>query len=112
MNQGKLQVLKLEMARVNVNILGISKLKWTGMDKFNSDDHYIYYCGQEFHRRNGVAIIGNKRVQNAVLGCNLKNDRVISVCFQGKPFNITVIQVYALISNAEEAEIEWFYEDL
>jgi len=88
------------MARVNVNILGISVLKWTGMDEFNSNGHYIYYCGQESLRRNGVAIIVNKRVQNAVLGCNLKNDRMISVHFQGKPFNITVIQVYAPTSNA------------
>ena len=95
-----------------VDILGISKLKWTGMGEFNSDDHYIYYCGQESLRRNGVAITVNKRVQNAVLGCNLKNDRMISVHFQGKPFNITVIQVYAPTSNAEEAEVEWFYEDL
>ena len=111
MNQGKLEVDKQEMARVNVDILGISELKWTGMREFNSDDH-IYYCGQEFLRRNGVAIMVNKRVQNAVLGCNLKNDRMISVHFQGKPFNITVIQVYAPNSNAEEAEVEWFYEDL
>ena len=100
------------MARVNVDIKGISELKWTVMGEFNSDDHYIYYCGQESFRRNGVAIMGNKRVRNAVLGCNLKNDRMISVHFQGKPFNITVIQVYALTSNAEEAEVEWFYEDL
>ena len=82
------------------------------MGKFNSDDHYIYYCGQESLRRNGVAIIANKRAQNAALGCNLKNDRIISVCYQGKPFNITIIQVYAMISKAEEAEVEWFYEDL
>ena len=95
MNQGKLEVVKQEMARVNINILGISELKWTGMGEFNSDDHYIYYCGQESLRRNGVAIMVNKRVQNAVLGCNLKNDRMISVRFQGKPFNITVTQVYA-----------------
>ena len=106
MNQGKLEVVKQEMARVNINILGISELKWTGMGEFNSNDHYIYYFGQESLRRNGVAIILNKRVQNAVLGCSLKNDRMISVCFQGKPFNITVIQAYALISNAEEAEVE------
>ena len=112
MNQGKLEVVKEEMARVNLNIPGISELRWTGMGEFNSDDHYIYYCGQESLRRNGVAIIVNKRVQNAVLGCNLKNDRMISVCFQGKPFNITVIQVYALTSNGEEAEDEWFYKDL
>ena len=97
---------------MNVDILGISKLKWTGMGEFNSDDHYTYYCGQEFLRRNGVAIMVNKRVRNAVLGCNLKNDRVISVRFQGKPLNITVIQAYAPTSNAEEAEVEWFYEDL
>ena len=106
MNQGKLEVVKQEMARVNVNILGISELKWTGMGEFNSDDHYIYYCGQESLRRNGVAIMVNKRIQNAALGCNLKNDRLISVHFQGKPFNITVIQVYAPTSNAEEAEVE------
>ena len=97
---------------MNVNILGISELKWTGMGEFNSDDHYIYYCGQESLRRNGVAIMVNKRVQNAVLGCNLKNDRMISVHFQGKPYNITVIEVYALTSNAEEAEGEQFYENL
>ena len=112
MNQGKLEVVKQEMARVNVDILGISKLKWTGMGEFNSDEHYIYYCGQESLTRNGVAITVNKRVWNAVLGCNLKNDRVISVHPQGKPFNITVIQVYALTSNAEEAEVEWFCEYL
>ena len=100
------------MARLNVNILGISKLKWTGMCEFNSDDYCIYYCGQESLRRNGVAMMVNKRVQNAVLGCNLKNDRMISVRFQGKPFSITVIQVYAPTSNAEEAEVERFYEDL
>ena len=100
------------MARVNTEILGITKLRWTGMGEFNSDDHYIYYCGQESLRRNGVAIIVNKRVQNAVPGCSLKNNRMISVCFQGKPFNITLIQVYAPTSNAEEAEVEWFYEDL
>ena len=109
---GPLEVVKQEMARVNVNILGISELKWTGMGEFNSDDHYIYYCGQESLRRNGVAIMVNERVRNAVLGWNLKNDRMISVCFQGKPFNITVIQVYALTSNAEEVEAEWFYEEL
>ena len=100
------------MARVNVNILGIIKLQWTGMGEFNSDDHYIYYCGQESLRRNGVAIMVNKRVQNAVLGCNLKNNRMISVRFQGKPSNITVIQAHAPTSNAEEAEVERFYEDL
>ena len=100
------------MARVNVDILEISKLKWTGMGEFNSDDHYIYYCGQESLRINGVAIMVNKGDQNAVLGCNLKNDRMISVHFQGKPFNITVIQVYAPTSNAEEPELERLYEDL
>ena len=105
MNQGKLEVVKQEMARVNVNILGISKLKWTGMGEFNADDHYIYYCGQESLRRRGVATMVNKRVQNAVLGCSLKNDRMISVCFQGKPFNITVIQVYAPTSNSEAAQV-------
>ena len=97
---------------MNVDILGISKLKWTGMGEFNSDDHYIYYCGQESLRRNGVAMMVNKRVRNAVLGCSLKNDRMISARFQGKPFNITVIQAYAPTSNAKEAEVEWFYEDL
>ena len=112
MNQGKLEVVKQEMARVNINILGISELRWTEMGEFNSDDHYIYYCGQESLRRNGVAIIVNKRVRSAVLGCNLKNNRMISVCFQGKSFNITVIQLYAPTSNAEEAEVEQFYEDL
>ena len=116
MNQGKLEVVQQEMARLNVDLLGISELRWTGMGEFNSDGHYIYYCGQECLRRNGVAIIVNKRVQNAVLGCNLKNNRMISVHFQGKSCNITVIQVYAIPppppSNAEEAEIERFYEDL
>ena len=112
MNQGKLEEVKQVMARVNVDILGISELKWTGMGEFNSDDHYIYYCGQESLRRNGVAIIVNKRVRNAVLGCNLKNSRMISFRFQGKPFYIMVIQVYAPNSNTEEAEVEWFYEDL
>ena len=109
LNQGKLEVVKQEMARVNIDILGISKLKWTRMGEFNSDDHYIYYCEQESLRRNGVAIMVN-RVRNTVLGCTLKNDRMISVRFQGKPFSITVIQVYAPTSNAEEAE--QFYEDL
>ena len=112
MNQGKLEVVKQEMARVNVDILGISELKWTGMGEFNLDDHYIYYYGQESLRRNGVAVMVNKRVRNAVLGCNLKNDRMISVHFQGKPFSITVILVYVPTSNTEEAEVEWFYEDL
>ena len=100
------------MTRVNIDILGISKLRRTGMGEFNSDEHYIYYCRQESLRRNGVAIMVNKRVRNAVLGCNLKNDRMISVCLQGKPFNIPVIQVYALTSNTEEAEVEQFYKDL
>ena len=112
MNQGKLEVVKQEMTRVNVDILGIRELKWTGMGEFNTDDHYIYYCGQESLGRNGVAIMLNKRIRNAVLGCNLKNDRMISVRFQGKPFNITVIQVNAPTSNAEEAEVEQFYGDL
>ena len=112
MNQDKLEVVKQEMARVNVDILGINELKWTGMGEFNSDDHYMYYCRQESLRRNGVATMVNKRVRNVVLGCSLKNDRMISVCFQGKPFNITVIQVYAPTRNAEEAEVERFYEDL
>ena len=112
MNQGKLEVVKQEKARVNIRILGISELKWTGMGEFNSDDHYIYYCEQESLRRNGVAIMFNERVQNAVLGCNLKNNRTISVGFQGKPFNITVIQFHAPTSNTEETEVEWFYEDL
>ena len=106
------EVVKQAMARVNVDILRISELKCTGMGEFNSDDHYIYYCGQESLRRNGLAIMVNKRVRNAVLGCNLKNNRMISVCFQGEPFNITVIQVYAPTSNTEEAEVEEFYEDL
>ena len=112
MNQDKLDVVKKEMARMNTDILGISELRWTGMGEFNSDDHCIYYCGQESLRRNGVAIVVNKRVQNAVLGCSLKNNRMISVRFQGKPFSITVIQVYAPNSNAEEAEAEQFYEDV
>ena len=112
MNQGKLEVVKQEMARVNIDILGTSELKWTGMGEFNSDDHYIYYCGQESLRRNGVTIMVNKIVQNVVLGCNLKNDRMISVRFQGKPFNIMVIQAYVPTSNTEEAEVEQFFEDL
>ena len=112
MNQCKLEVVKQEMAIVNVDILEISKLRWTGMGEFNSDGHYIYYCGQESLKRNGVAIIVNKRVQNAVVGCNLKNNRMISDLFQGTPINITETQVYALTSNAEEAEVEQFYEDL
>ena len=105
-------MVKQEMARVNVDFLGISELKWTGMGKCNSDNHYIYYCGQESLRRNGVAIMVIKRGQNAVLGYNLKNNRMISVHFQGKPFSITVIQVYDPTSNAEEAEVKQFYEDL
>ena len=112
MNQGKLEVDKQEMTRVNTDILGISKLKWTGMSGFISDDHCIYYCRQESLRRTGVAIMLNKRIQNAVLECNLKKDRMISLRFQGKPFNIRVIQVYAPTSNAEEAEVKQFYEDL
>ena len=100
------------MAKLNIDILVISELKWTGMGEFNSDDHYIYYCGQESLRRNGVAFIVNKRVRNVVLGYSLKNDRMISVHFQGKPFNITVIQVCAPTTNARKAEVEWFYEDL
>ena len=111
MNQGKLEVVKQEMTRVNIDILGISELRWTRMGEFNSDDHYIYDCEQQSLRRNGVAIMVNKRVRNAVVECSLKNDRMISVHFQGKPFNITIIQVYAHTSNAE-AEVEWFYEDL
>jgi len=112
MNQGKLEVVKQEMARVNIHILGISELRWTGMGECNSDDHHIYFCGQESLRRNEVAIIVNKRVRNAVIGFSLKNDRMISVHFQGKPFSITIIQAYALTSNEEEAEIEQSYEDL
>ena len=108
----EIEVVKQEMARVNIDILAISELKKTGMGEFNSDDHYIYYCGQDSLRRNGVALIVNKRIRNAVLGCNLKDDRMISVHFQGKPFSITIIQIYAPTSNAEEAEVEWFYEDL
>ena len=111
MNQGKLKVVKQEMARVNIDVLGIHKIKWTGMGEFNSNDHYIYYCGEESLRRNGVALIVNKRVQNAVLGCNLKNETMISVHFQGKPFSVTVIQFYAPTTNAEEAKVEQFYED-
>ena len=108
MNQGTLIVIKQEMARVNIDILGISKLKWTGMGEFNSDGHYIYYCGQESLRRTGVTLIVNKRARNAALGCNLKNNRMISVPFQGKPFSITVIQIYTPTINAEETEVLWF----
>ena len=110
-NQGKLEVVKQEIAR-NINILGISELRWTGMGEFNSDDHYIYYCGQESLRRNGVVLMVNRRAWNSALGCNLKNERMIFVRFQGKPFNIMVIQACDSTSNAEEAEVEWFYEDL
>ena len=112
MNQGKLEVVKQEMARVNIYILGTSEIQWTGMGKFNSGNHHNYNCGQELLRRNGVALIVNERVQNAVLGCNLKNDRMISVCFEGKPFNITVIQVYAPKSNAQESKVEQFCDEL
>ena len=112
MNQGKLEVVKQEMTRVNIDILGIGELRWTRMGEFNSDDHYIYYCGQKSLRRNGVALIVNKRVRKAVLGFNLKNDGIISAQFQGELFSITVIQAYAPTSNAEEAEVERFYEDL
>ena len=112
MNQSKLKVIKHEMAKVTIDILGISELKWTGMREFNSDDHYVYYWGPESLRRNGVVLIVSKRVWNAVLGCNLKSDRMISVHFQGKPFNITVIQVYAPTANVEEAEVERFCDDL
>ena len=112
MNQGKLEVVKQEMARVNIDILGISELKWTIMGEFNSGDHYIYYWEHESLRGKGVALIVSKRVQNVVLGCNLKNDRMISVRFQGKPFSITVIPVYTPTTDAKEAEIEWFYDDL
>ena len=112
MIQGKLEEVKQEMARFNIDILGISELKWIGMGGFNSDDHYTYYCGQESLRRSGAVLIINKRVQNAVLGCSLKNDGMISIHFQGKPFNNTVIQDYAPTTDAKEAEAEWFYEDL
>ena len=112
MNQGKLEVVKQEMTKVNIDILGISELRWTEIGEFNSDDHYIYYCRQESLKRNGVAIMVSKRVWNAVLGCKLQNNRMISVHFQGKPFHTTVIQVYAPTSNAEEAKVEQFYEDL
>ena len=114
MNQGKLEVIKQEMGRVNINILGISELKWTEMSEFNSNDHYIYYCRQKSLRRNGISLIVNKRVQNAVFGCKycFKNDRMISVHFWGKPFTITVIQGYAPTTNAKEAEVEQYYKDL
>ena len=112
MNQHKLEVVKQEMARVNINILGISELKWTGMGEFNSDDHYIYYCGQEFFRRNGVTLIVTKESKMQYFGTISQTTEWSLFCFQGKSFNITVIQVYALTSNAEEAEVERFYEDL
>ena len=111
MNQGKLDVVKQKMARVNINILGISELKWTGMGEFNSDDHCIYYRGQESLRRNGVGLVVNERVQNAALGCSLINGRMISVRFQGKPFNIRVILIYAPNTTAKDAEVDGFYED-
>ena len=111
MSQGKLDVVK-KMTRVNINILGISELKWMGTGEFNSDDHYIYYHGQEFHMRNRAALIVNKRIQTALLGCSLKNDRMILVHFQGKPFNITVIQVYAPTTDVKDGEADQFYEDL
>ena len=110
MNLGKLDVVKQEMARININILGISELKWMGMGEFNSDNYHIYYCRQESHRRNGVALIVNKREGKAVLGYNLKNDRMISIRIQGRPFNITVIDIYAPTTDAEEAETDQFYE--
>ena len=110
LNQGKLEVVKQEMARVNIEILGISELKWNGIGEFNSDNHYIYYCGQESLRRNGVALIVNKRVRNAVLGCNLKKDRMISVCPR-QTFQNHITQAYAPARNAEEAEVERFYEE-
>ena len=112
MNQGKLDKVKQEMARVNIGVLRISELKWVGMGKFNSDDHYVYYCGQESLTRNEIALIINKRVRNAVLGYNLRNNRMISIRFQGKPFNITVIQICALTTDAKEAEVDLFYVDL
>ena len=112
MNQGKLDIVKQEIARLNIDFLTTNELKWMGTGKFNSDDHYIYYCGQESLNRNGVVLIANKRVQNAVLECNLKNERMILSCFQSKPFNIRVIQVCAPTTNDKEAEVEWFYEDL
>ena len=112
MNQGELEMVKQEMTRVNIDSLGVIELKWTRSGKFHSDDHYIYYCGQESLRRNGLALIVNRRVQNAVLWCNLKNNRMISVHFQGKPFSIAVIQVNVPTINTKGAEVEWFYEDL
>ena len=107
-----MEVVRQERSRVNIDILGILEIKWTGMDKLNLDDHYVSYCGQQSLTRNGIALIVNKRVQNAVLGCNLKNDRMTLVHCQGKPFNITVIQIYAPATNVKEVEVEWIYEDL
>ena len=112
MNQGKLDTVEQEMVRININILWISKLKWMEMGEFNSHNNSIYYCGQKFHRSNGVAFIINKRVWNTILGFSLKNDKIILACFQGKPFKITVTQVYASSINAKEAEVDQFYEDL
>ena len=112
MNQGKLEVVKQEMARENIDNLGVSELKWPGMGEFNSDYHCICYCGQESLRRDGIALIVKKRVRNTVLGCNLKTDRMISDCFQGKTFSLTLIKVFAPTSNVKEAEVVWFYEDL
>ena len=112
MNQGKLNVVKQKMARVNINILGVSELKWTGMYEFNSDDHYICYCGQESLRRNGAGLVVNKRVHNPALGYSLINSRMISVHFQGKLFNITVILAYAPNTTAKDAEVDRFFEDL
>ena len=112
MNQGELEVVKQEVARVNIDILGISEPKWKGMEEFNSNGHYIYYWGQESLRRNGVAYIVNKKVWNGVLVCDLKNDRLFLICYQGKPFNIMVIKVYAPTTNGEEVEVEWVYEDI
>ena len=112
MNQGELKVVKQEMARINIDILEISELKWKGVGKFNPNDHYIYYCGQESLRKNGVALIVNKSVWNAVLEWNLKNDRMVLILFQGKPFHVTVVEDYALTTNAKEVEVEWFYEHL
>ena len=112
MNQHKLDVIKQEMVRINIDILGSSELKWTGMGEFNSDDHYTYYCGQESYRRNGVALIISRRVQNAVVGCNLKDDRMILVHFQGRSFSITATQVYVPTTDAEETGVDQFCEDL
>ena len=112
MDQGKLDMVRQETLRINIDILGIRELKWMGMGEFNSDNRYVYYSGQKSPRKNGVALIINKRVHNTVFGCNLKNDRMIFVHFQGKPFNIIVIQVYAPTTDTKEAEVDQFYEDL